>query len=94
MLGFMSLSSEAVRGLADFGEPSGRTSLTYGPYRPDFATIMSSVSGSIPSSRSPDGSASSSSAFSGVSSSGASPIGTFARISPRSTYAPYRPTRS
>jgi hypothetical protein len=92
------LKSEAVRGLTAFfpvlGVSSGSTSVTYGPYRPAFATIGWPLSGSTPSSKSPLGLASSSSAYSVVSSSGASSSGTSARwwfsasFSPRSTYGP------
>ena len=86
--GVMSENRLAVRGLADLGEPSGSTSDTYGPYRPVRATIARPVCGSVPSSRSPEGIARSSSAFAAVSSSGARSTGMFARSSPRSTYAP------
>ena len=56
----MDLNSDPVRGLAFagaffFGAPSagasgsGRISVTYGPYRPSFATISCPVTGSTPS---------------------------------------------
>ena len=39
------VNSEPVRGLAFFGASSGSTSVTYGPYRPAFATTGSPLSG-------------------------------------------------
>ncbi len=75
--------SDAVRGLTAFlpvfGVPSGSTSVTYGPYLPSRATIGRPVSGSVPSSKSPLGLASSSLAYSTVSSSGGRSSGTSAR---------------
>ena len=79
---------------------------TYGPYRPDLSTTGSPVSGCSPSLRSPPPPRNSSSTFSGVSSSGASPRHrrpvTASRPRPRAgvaghvrcRYGPYRPTRT
>ena len=53
--------------------------VTYGPYRPDFSTIGSPVSGCSPILRSPPPPRNSSSTFSGVSSSGAMPSGSETR---------------
>ena len=72
--------------------------MTYGPYRPSFATISCPVSGSTPSERPSCGTANSCSATSGVSSSGGRSSGRFARWDTpsrtRSRYGPYRPTRT
>ncbi len=74
---------------------------TYGPNRPALATTGSPVSASVPSSRSPDGTLNSSSAFAAVSSSGGRSSGRLARSPPASSlspprcrYGPYRPTRT
>ena len=67
-----------------------RPGRTYGPYRPALTVTSSPVSGSVPSTRSPDGASNSSSTFSLVSSSGGRSSGTLARApsSPRSRYGP------
>ena len=77
----MLLNRLAVRGLSDFFASSGSASVTYGPKRPFLAVIISPVSGCLPSSRStPVGFASSSLAFSRVSSSGGRSSGMLARV--------------
>ncbi len=81
----MSLNSDAVRPV---DVPSSSSVVTYGPYRPALTTTRSPVAGSVPSSRSPAGAASSSSALATVSSSGGRSSGMLARSSPRWTYGP------
>src|SRR6266699_3346707 len=77
--GSMAFSSDAVRGLADAGASCESTSVTYGPNRPARAKIVRPLPGSVPRILSPLGRPNSSSANSGVSSSGAVPSGTFTR---------------
>ena len=51
----MDFSSEAVRGLAEAGASSPSCSVTYGPNRPAFATMVRPVAGSVPRILSPVG---------------------------------------